>query len=95
MGKKAVKVRVEGFVQGVYFRASLASTASDLGVSGWVRNMPDGSVEAFLEGDDGAVDGAVDGVVEWARKGTSRSRVESVSVEIARPMNFRGFKIVG
>jgi len=48
----AVRIRVTGLVHGVFFRASLAEVAADNDVRGWVRNRSDGSVEAFLEGEE-------------------------------------------
>lgn len=87
----AVRLRVRGLVHGVSFRASMARVASDLGVRGWVRNLPDGSVEAFLEGDERNVDR----VVVWARTGPPRARVDRVDVQRASPRNHRDFRIHG
>lgn len=87
----AVRIKVRGLVHGVSFRASMARIATDLGVRGWVRNLPDGSVEAFLEGDERNVRR----VVEWARTGPPRARVERVDVEGVSPRNHRDFRIHG
>jgi acylphosphatase len=87
----AVRVRIRGLVHGVSFRANMAQRAADLGVRGWVRNLPDGSVEAFLEGDERSVNK----VVEWARLGPPRARVDRVDVEVASPRNHRDFRIHG
>ncbi len=87
----AVRVRIRGIVHGVSFRSSMAQVAYDLGVRGWVRNDPDGSVEAFLEGDEGNVKK----VLAWARLGPPRARVDRVEVETASPRNHRDFKIHG
>ncbi len=87
----AVRVRVKGIVHGVSFRSSMAQVASDLGVRGWVRNVPDGSVEAFLEGDEQNVRR----VLDWARLGPPRARVDRVEVEPAAPRNHRDFRIHG
>ena len=91
MGKVCVRIRVQGLVHGVFFRASMAEMAAGLGVAGWVRNVADGSVEAVLEGDEGGVRS----IVEWAHRGPPRARVDSVKVERLRPRNQRGFRIVG
>lgn len=56
MVAKAVEARITGRVQGVGFRAWAAREASALGLAGWVRNEPDGSVSALLAGDTAAVD---------------------------------------
>jgi acylphosphatase len=88
---KAFRIRIKGLVHGVSFRASMARVASDLGVRGWVRNLPDGSVEAFLEGDERDVRR----VLDWARTGPPRARVDRVDVESASPKNHRDFRIHG
>ncbi|HKT21135.1 MAG TPA: acylphosphatase [Nitrososphaerales archaeon] len=87
----AVRIKVRGLVHGVSFRATMARLATDLGVRGWVRNLPDGSVEAFLEGDERRVNR----VVEWAKRGPPRARVDRVDVEATRPRNHRDFRIRG
>ena len=72
----AVDVRVQGLVQGVSFRYHTQKQASRLGVRGWVRNEPDGSVAGHFEGEREAVDA----LVEWCRQGPIGSRVTAVSV---------------
>ena len=71
-----VHVVVTGRVQGVWFRDSCRREARALGVSGWVRNRMDGSVEAEFEGPPAAVDR----MVAWCREGPSRARVDDVTV---------------
>jgi len=85
----AVYVKIRGLVHGVSFRSSMAQLASDLGVRGWVRNLPDGTVEAFLEGDERKVKR----VVDWARLGPPRARVDKLEMEPATPRNHRDFRI--
>ncbi|QYJ16993.1 Acylphosphatase [Rubrobacter xylanophilus DSM 9941] len=75
--KKRVHVYVSGRVQGVFFRDSTRERARRLGVSGWVRNLPDGRVEAVFEGESGDVDE----MVRWCHEGPPHARVESVEVE--------------
>ena len=87
----AVRVKIRGIVHGVSFRASMAQVASELGVRGWVRNVPDGSVEAFLEGDERNVKR----VLDWAKLGPPRARVDRVDVEVTAPRNHRDFRIHG
>ena len=72
----AATVIITGRVQGVFFRAETRKTALSLGLSGWVRNLSDGSVKAFFQGDDTAVDKAMD----WCAKGPPLSRVDRVDV---------------
>ncbi|MBI2354373.1 MAG: acylphosphatase [Deltaproteobacteria bacterium] len=74
--KTRVYVMVHGRVQGVSFRHYTSRRAMALGVAGWVRNLPDGSVEGVFEGDVSAVDALVD----WCRQGPPAARVERVDV---------------
>ena len=78
MKKSAVKVNIKGFVQGIFFRASTKETADSLGLKGWVRNLPDGSVEAFFEGEDDKVKEAV----RWCRSGPPSARVSEVDEKL-------------
>ncbi len=73
---KTIQARVTGRVQGVSFRWYAQEQARSLGVSGWVRNEPDGSVLLHAEGDDQAVDS----LVEWCRQGPSMAKVGNVAV---------------
>jgi len=70
------RVRVSGRVQGVGFRAATQAKAEACGVAGWVRNLPDGSVEAALEGEADAVAA----LVEFCRAGPRLARIERVEV---------------
>jgi len=72
---------IEGRVQGVAFRAYTQYQAHLLGVSGWVRNLPDGRVEAVFEGDDAAVEA----MVKWCRQGPPAARVTAVEVVEEEP----------
>jgi acylphosphatase len=68
------QIRLQGRVQGVGFRYSLRREAQRNGVSGWVRNRRDGTVEALLQGDEAAVER----VVRWARRGPPMAIVEAL-----------------
>lgn len=70
------RIRVEGRVQGVYFRVRTADHVGGLGVTGYVRNLPDGSVEIVVQG----APNAIDQVVEWARRGPPAARVDRVEI---------------
>jgi len=85
----AVMVRVTGRVQGVAFRWYAVQEAERLGVRGWVRNEPDESVAAHLEGDDEAVAA----MVAWCRRGPSSAVVRDVAVTAARPTGVASFGI--
>lgn len=85
---KAVQARVTGRVQGVSFRWYTEEQARRLGVTGWVRNEPDGSVLVHAEGDDDAVDA----LVAWCREGPSMARVRDVAVREATPIGAKGFE---
>ena len=74
MGLKQVHLVVRGRVQGVYFRASAQREARRLGLTGWVKNRPDGFVEILAEGEE---EGIKD-LIAWAHRGPSAARVERV-----------------
>ena len=82
-------VLVIGRVQGVFFRAWAQGQARELGISGWIRNCPDGSVEAHIDGDE---DG-VTRMIERMRHGPSDARVEEVAVEEAAPESTGRFEL--
>ena len=86
---KRAHVLVRGAVQGVFFRAETRNRARSLGVDGWVRNTPDGAVEAVFEGDDERVES----IVEWCRRGPAGARVEDVEASWAAPAGETGFSI--
>lgn len=72
-----VHVIVHGRVQGVYFRASTRERARHLGLAGWVRNCPDGSVELIAEGEQGRLEQ----LVTWCHGGPPGARVTALQVE--------------
>lgn len=67
---------MKGKVQGVFFRQALKVKAKQNNVSGWVRNLKDGRVEAVLEGEDMSVSS----VVEWCHAGPANARVEDIEI---------------
>jgi len=87
---KRAHVFVSGRVQGVWFRASTRDKAEELSLKGWVRNLPDGRVEAIFEGDDRAVEE----MVEWCRHGPPMARVDTVDIEYEKPQGERSFRII-
>jgi acylphosphatase len=87
---KRARVLVAGDVQGVGFRWSTRAEAAGLGLSGWVRNLRDGRVEAVFEGP--APD--VDAMVSWCRTGPRWASVAGVEVVEEAPAGETGFRIV-
>jgi len=83
-------VYVSGRVQGVFFRYETKSLADELGVKGWVRNLPDGRVEAVFEGEETLVRRMID----FCRKGPPGARVTGVEIEWEEYKGeFKGFAI--
>jgi acylphosphatase len=82
-------VTVRGRVQGVFFRAEASSRARSLGLAGWVRNLPDGSVEAAFEGGQEPVES----MLRWCEHGPAGASVVSVSVEWEAPLGALGFEV--
>jgi len=89
--RTAVQVRVTGRVQGVAFRWEAQHAAERFGVAGWVRNEPDGSVAAHVEGEPDAVND----MVVWLRRGPPAARVSNVAVREAAPSGAASFEITG
>jgi acylphosphatase len=81
MSTARVHLVVRGRVQGVFFRSAMQDEAARLGLSGWVRNRPDGAVEAEAEGERTAVDV----LVEWAHRGPTTARVDEVTIAWQTP----------
>jgi acylphosphatase len=73
---KTHSLRIHGRVQGVWFRESMRLEAERLNVAGWVRNTPDGAVEAVVQGSPEAVAA----LIAWAKRGPPQARVERVEV---------------
>jgi acylphosphatase len=82
------RVLVQGRVQGVFFRETARRRALAEGVTGWVQNQPDGSVEAVLEGERDAVER----LVAFLREGPRGARVDWVDVASEEPEGLSGFE---
>lgn len=72
-----VHLKIAGRVQGVYYRASARQKAQSLGLTGWVMNCPDGSVEAVAEGSFAGIEE----FIAWCRVGPTGARVANVSIQ--------------
>lgn len=90
MAEKNVHAVVSGRVQGVFFRDYTRTEAERLGVSGWVRNKSDGSVEVLISGEEHKVDQ----MVEWLHQGPPMAKVSSVELEtVDNPGSLKAFEI--
>jgi acylphosphatase len=90
MMMKRMHVYVTGRVQGVFFRAETERTAKSLNLTGWVRNVEDGGVEAVFEGEDHPINQ----MIAWCYKGPPASRVDHVEfIEEPYTGSFRTFRI--
>jgi acylphosphatase len=83
------RIVVHGLVQGVYFRDTTRRRAVTAGVAGWVRNRPDGTVEAVFEGDPAAVERLLD----FCREGPRSAHVDRVEVTAEEPEGLAGFAV--
>jgi len=81
--KVRVHILVSGLVQGVFFRAYIKEKAQELELTGWVRNLPTGQVEAVFEGDKENIEK----IIEWTKEGPPTARVDDVKVNWE---NYRG-----
>jgi acylphosphatase len=87
---KHVEITITGQVQGVFFRQSAKDVADDLGLTGFVKNEPDGSVKIVAEGTEDSLQKLAD----WARVGTENARIENVDVSWQEYTGtFQGFQI--
>ena len=84
------RITIIGKVQGVYFRASAQEKALALGLTGEVRNLPDGNVEAIACGPEGSVQQ----LIAWCHQGPPSAKVEQVKVEDMPVKVYDGFRIV-
>jgi acylphosphatase len=87
MAESSIKVRITGRVQGVWYRGWTVDQAKARGLSGWVRNRRDGSVEALFSGSAEAVSD----MIEACRRGPPAARVDAVTQEPAEPPSAPGF----
>jgi acylphosphatase len=87
----AKRLLIAGRVQGVGYRAWMAHKAGELGISGWVRNRPDGSVEALIAGDVASVEE----LARLCRRGPRMAEVSSIDEDLAEAPEEPGFYLLG
>lgn len=85
-----MSILVKGHVQGVFYRASTKAKADELGISGFVQNMPDGKVYIEAEG----TDEQLESFKSWCNQGPPRAQVEEVEIKEGEVQNFTSFGIV-
>ncbi len=88
--KKSVRLYITGTVQGVFFRGFVKENAERYNVKGFVRNLEDGRIEIFLEGDSGDVNK----MIELCKKGPKHSIIRKVEEKSERFQDIKGFKIL-
>jgi len=88
--KKSVRVYITGTVQGIFFRAFVKENAERQNVKGFVRNLDDGRVEIFLEGDSDNVNK----MIELCQKGPRHSQIRNVEIKPERFQDFKVFKVL-
>ena len=88
--KKAIQAHIYGKVQGVWFRKYTREKALELGITGFVRNEPDGRVYVEAEGDPEAIEK----FIHWLHQGSPMAKVENVELRTMPPKNFETFEII-
>lgn len=87
---KTIRIFIEGTVQGVLFRAFIKEQAENLGLTGYVKNLDDGGVEAVIEG----YDNDVNRLIEACKRGPIHSKVRDIEIEKLKHQGFEDFKII-
>ena len=88
--KKSIRLYISGTVQGVFYRAFIKENAEKLNVKGFVRNLEDGRVEVFLEGNNNDVEK----MMELCKKGPKHSQIDRVEEKDEKFQDFKTFKIL-
>ena len=90
MTDSAVHISVHGQVQGVFYRVSAQTRATELELTGWIRNLSNGTVEVYAEGDQDALGY----FIEWCRKGPPSAKVSRCELDWVNPQVMNDFKIL-
>ena len=87
---KTIRLTIEGKVQGVFYRATAKDIADELGIKGWVRNLPDRNVEITAT----ATEEILQKFIDWCKQGPPKARVDDVIIEELSTAEFNGFRII-
>jgi acylphosphatase len=90
MSKRCLRCTIFGKVQGVFYRANTKNQAQKLGITGWVRNLPDGNVEALICGDENALLA----MQQWLSTGPMLAHVTQIKIEESDEMVLEEFQIL-
>jgi acylphosphatase len=89
--KARIHILISGQVQGVFFRSNTIHVANELGVRGWIKNLPNGMVEVVAEGNKQKLDR----LIEFCREGPEGAKVENIEIKWEKPKNeFEGFDVM-
>jgi acylphosphatase len=87
---KTVRLVIKGKVQGVFYRATAKDIADQLGIKGWIKNLPDRNVEIKVT----ATEDILQKFIDWCKQGPPNARVDEVIVEELSAEEFNGFRII-
>lgn len=90
MNNVSAHLRISGKVQGVFFRATAKKIADKNNLTGWVKNLSDGNVEAIVSGEQAAVEK----FIEWCKHGPENAAVQDVHVNYIEEKIFKEFKVI-
>ena len=87
---KCVHIIVSGRVQGVFFRDNTRRKATELGLCGYAKNLPDGTVEVVAEGDETKIKE----LIEFIKKGPGIAKITNIEIKRKEPENFKSFEVL-
>jgi acylphosphatase len=87
---KTIRLTIKGKVQGVFYRATAKDIADELGIKGWVRNLPDRNVEITVT----ATEDILQKFIDWCKQGPPKAKVDAVIIEELSTAEFNGFRII-
>ena len=87
---KTIRLTIKGKVQGVFYRATAKDIADELGIKGWVKNLPDRNVEITAT----STEDNLQKFIDWCKQGPPKARVDKVIIEELNAEEFNGFRII-